>query len=314
MEGVVAQEQRRTLAALRVLISVAQADGNFSSDEKDQIKKLFVGKEDLFDQALHGDIDMEAELTVIGDDEAYRRRLYRAAYAVVYADGRASTDEVAALRKICADEGETTLVAQVLGETMDTLRFGSILPVADPVRRRSEIMMDTSKYAVLSGVVGALPVPIFSDALVVTFQTKLVVDIGNYWGQEMDSKGAVTLLGSLGLGVGIRVALNTLAKLVPGWGSAVGGATSFASTFAVGEVANAWFASGQTMEKDAITTLFKDAKSRGNTLFEEKKSTIMDERQKMGSTLKKVGQDLGKGNLSVNAASEAIEAAYDGQA
>ena len=55
---------------------------------------------------------MEAELNVIGDDEEYRRRLYRAAYAVVYADGRASTDEVAALRKICADEGETTLVAR----------------------------------------------------------------------------------------------------------------------------------------------------------------------------------------------------------
>ena len=309
-----AQEQRRTLAALRVLISVAQSDGNFSSSEKDQIKKLFAEKEHLFDQALDGAIDIDAELNVIGDDEEYRRKLYRAAYAVVYADGRASTSEVAALRKICADEGEKTLVAQVLGETMDTLRIGTILPVADPVRRRSEIMMDTTKYAVLSGVVGALPVPIFSDALVVTFQTKLVVDIGNYWGQEMDGKGAVTLLGSLGMGVGIRVALNTLAKLVPGWGSAVGGATSFASTFAVGEVANAWFASGQTMEKDDISQLFKDAKSRGSKLFEEKKSTILEERQKMGQTLKQVGQDLGKGSLSINAASEAIEAAYEDRA
>ena len=50
-----AQEQRRTLAALRVLISVAQADGKFTSSEKEQIKKLFVGKEELFDEALSGD-------------------------------------------------------------------------------------------------------------------------------------------------------------------------------------------------------------------------------------------------------------------
>ena len=121
-------------------------------------------------------------------------------------------------------------------------------------------------------------------------------------------------MASLGVSVGLRVAVNALAMLVPGWGSAFGAATSFASTFAIGEAANAWFKSGKDMPADALQQVFKNARVTGKKRYVEHESTIASKRSLVDETLNQLGDQLGTGEMSLAEASDMLDEAYDGSA
>lgn len=303
---------RKTLAGLRCLVAVAKADGVLDATERAEIAGAFSGHIDALDQVLSSSIDLEAEIAVLADDDAYRRRVYRAAFAVAYADGKATMDEVNALKKIYPDEAESTLFGQVLGEARDTLAPVGILPIADPVARHTEILEDTFKYAVLSAVVGANPFPgiaVLTDLMVVGFQVKLVRDIGQYWGHDLDASSAKSLIGTIAGGAGLRIAVNNLMKFVPGWGSAFGAATSFASTFAVGQVAEAYFESGRSLDPNAMKDLFEKAKADGRSAYEARKSEIDTVSQTMGGELASLRDKLAAGEMSVDEATAHVDQA-----
>ena len=137
------------------------------------------------------------------------------------------------------------------------------------------------------------------------------MDIGRYWGHQVDRAEAMSLMTSVGVSVGLRLAVNALAKLVPGWGSAFGAATSFASTFAIGEAANAWFKSGKEMSGDELQSVFQNARLAGRAHYDEHKSTIDGKRSMVSDTLNQLGDQLGTGEMSVTRASDLLDAAYD---
>src|SRR6476659_6355828 len=96
----------------------------------------------------------------------------------------------------------------------------------------------------------------------------MVRDIGQYWGHPLDRSAAKTMLYGMGLGTGARLAVNNLAKLLPGWGSAVGATTSFASTFALGKVIDKMFASGKGPdESDRLRAEFKTAEQEARGVY-----------------------------------------------
>ncbi|MFT4623319.1 MAG: hypothetical protein ACI8PZ_001975 [Myxococcota bacterium] len=303
---------RKTLAGLRCLVAVAKADGSFDASERAEIAVAFAGHEDVLDQVVGTPIDLDAEIAALSDDDGFRRQVYRAAFAVAYADGKATMDEVNTLKRIYPDGGEDSLLSQVLGEARDTLAPMGILPVADPVQRDAEILEDTFKYAVLSAVVGANPFPgvaVLTDLMVVGFQVKLVRDIGQYWGHELDGSSAKSLIGTIAGGAGLRIAVNNLMKFVPGWGSAFGAATSFASTFAVGQVANAYFESGRSLDPDAMKNLFEKAKNEGRQSYQERQADIDAATVTYEGDLAALREKLVAGELSVDEATASIDQA-----
>ena len=273
-----AHSDREVLAGVRLLVCVARADGRLTDHElaalEGAVQALPAGTRGAtLEELLAADIHFDAELVQLRSPEA-RKSVYDAALVLANADGAASPQELAMLERLQPLEGEATLVGQLVGETRDTL-FPTRLPTMhDPRQREVEVQEDTLKYAILCAGLGAMPVPgaaIFTDLAVVALQVKLVRDIGCYWGHSLDASAARTLLGGMAGSVGLRIAVNNVARLIPGWGSVLGAATSFGTTVAVGRAANAWFSSGAALSPDELRRSYEAGVAEGRSAFVQQK-------------------------------------------
>jgi uncharacterized protein (DUF697 family) len=205
------------------------------------------------------------------------------------------------LKKIVPNSGERTLLGQVFGETIDTLVPGRIVAEADPVKRDHEILEDIAKYSILAAVAGAMPVPglgIIADVAVIGLQAKMVHDIGQYWGHTLDMPAIRAFMGSVVGSAGMRIAVNNLARFVPGWGSAFGAATSFGTTFALGKVAERYFASGRKLDQDELRSLFEGAKYEAQERFDTEEVRIEAARAEHGETLATLNEKLAHGEIT----------------
>ncbi|HVK73372.1 MAG TPA: DUF533 domain-containing protein [Kofleriaceae bacterium] len=269
-------------ACLRALVAVAKADGTITAEERESLAAALDTLPDAgeLQPFLDEKIDFDKVLAEVTSAEA-RDQLWLSAYSMIHADGTATPSEQALLDKLRAtfgiDDAKVTSTKRLLDEAKDTLLPSNIEPIADAARRGKEIDQDVLKYSVMSAVLGAFPVPgiaIATDLAIVALQVKLVRDIGQYWGHKVDKEAAKTLLAGLGLGTGARIAVSNLAKLVPVWGSAFGATSAFATTWALGRIANRYFEAGA---KDDVGQLKKDLKAMqkvGKEAYAQQKATI----------------------------------------
>ncbi len=289
---------RKSLARFRILVAIAQADGTLAPEEEQVLRGALGSKSDLLADLLAEDIDFAAECAVL--DAAERRDVYHTAYHMAYADGHAQTFEVSLLKQLVPNQGEGSLVGEVFGEMADTIMPGRILPEPDPAKREQEILEDIIKYSVLAGVAGLTPVPgvaIVADLAVVALQAKLVQDIGLYWGHELDARAIQGFLGAAMGSIGLRIAVNNLARFVPGWGMAFAGASSFASTWAIGIAADKWFAAGREMNEEELGNLFKKAQEQGRKEYEARKSAVSAAQKVHGAELEALNAQLAAGEI-----------------
>jgi uncharacterized protein (DUF697 family) len=290
---------RKSLASFRVLVGVARADGKLEESEIAALKSALGDRADLLDALLHENVDLDHEIGLLSDDE--RDRVYQSAFALAHADRRASTFEVALLRKISPNRGEDSLLGQVFGETLDTLVPGRIQAEADPAKRDAEITEDIVKYSVLAAVAGAVPVPgvaIVADVAVIALQGKMVSDIGEYFGHKMDGPAVRAFLTSVAGSVLMRIAANNLARFVPGFGSAFGAATSFVTTFAIGRVAQQYFTGGGEIDETALRSLYEAAKAEGKNRFHAEKERIDTAEVRHGKAIAELNEKLATGQVS----------------
>lgn len=96
-------------------------------------------------------------------------------------------------------------------------------------------------YAVAAGGAGLVPIPLVDIPLVLGIQAKMFHAIASIYHQEFDRQQIGEILGTLGLGYLARLGGRELLKLIPGWGSAVVGLYSGASTYALGLTLCAYF-------------------------------------------------------------------------
>lgn len=292
---------RVTLAGFRLLAAVARADGVVQDGERAALLDA-LGSEhaDLVDELLTQPIDVEAEVALL-PDEGTRAQVYRSAFALAYVDDHMAHDEVGILEKIWPEHPEDNLLMEVLGEVKDTLLPSNIMPVADPALRAAEIDHDILKYSIMAGVVGATPIPvlgILADIAVVGIQLKLTRDIGQYWGHDMDSAAARSLAGAAVGGTTMRFAVNNLARFLPGLGVVVAATSSFASTFALGKVVEAYFAAGRSLSEDDMRDLFKKAKAEGKAAYASHAATIDRTRQTAGPEIEKLAAAAAEKEIS----------------
>lgn len=290
---------RQSLASFRVLVAVARADGTLTDEEQQALKASLGRHSDILPGLLAEDTDVDAELAQLTPEA--RKALYQSAFALSYADGNASVQEVNLLKRIVPNDGERSLLGQVFGETLDTVVPGRIVAEADPAKREMEILEDTIKYSVLAAVAGAMPVPgvaIVADLAVIGLQAKLVHDIGQYWGHQMDMAAIRAFLGTVAGSAGLRIAVNNLARFVPGWGSAFGAATSFATTFAIGRVASRYFEAGRGLDEAELRSLFEQARGEGRSVFDTQEQRIAAARAQHGQRLAELNEQLASGRLS----------------
>ena len=105
--------------------------------------------------------------------------------------------------------------------------------------------------AAVAAAVGAQPIPLADLPILAGIQSSMVAGIIYISGGEMNLRSALKFLASLGVTLGVAIALREVArgaaKLVPGFGYAVSGGVAAAGTFAIGRAAQAFFIDGLTL-------------------------------------------------------------------
>jgi uncharacterized protein (DUF697 family)/uncharacterized membrane protein YebE (DUF533 family) len=297
-----------SLACLRVLVAMAQTDGVLHESERVALEAAFaelpLPAGTTLEQLWAERRDFAALLSQV-KTPAVRERLYQSACAVARADGGVDAEEeqLLAAMQLAFEIApqQLSLIERLFSEAKDTLLLSNIAAIADPDLRAAAIAEDITKYSVISAVLGAFPVPglaIAADLAVVAVQVKLLRDIGQYYGFELDQSSARELLTGLGLGTGVRIAVSNIAKLVPLWGSAFGAATAFGSTWALGRIAVRYFDSGMSSDLGQLRAELRAAQGEAKQVYEQQRDAIAAKAEQHRVLLEQLGADLESGRIT----------------
>jgi uncharacterized protein (DUF697 family) len=299
--------EKESLASLKLLVCMAKADGSLDPAERAVIEDTLRGAKlpGLTTQALlDGNYDADAVLRDITSQEG-KDAAFSSSFALAYADRHCHPTEQALLDKIerafVVPKEKKGIFSRLFSEAKDTVSLSSIKPVADPKARQKEIGEDVMKYSVLSGVLGLNPIPIASiatDLAVVGIQAKMFRDIGQYWGRETGKDTVKQVMGGLGVGTVARIAVNNLLKFIPGVGSVVAASTNFASTWALGKVANQYWESGGKADMKMLKELFVKSREEGKSEYEKHKAEIAAKERANKAALDALASEYKSGKLT----------------
>ncbi|MBS2020588.1 MAG: TerB family tellurite resistance protein [Deltaproteobacteria bacterium] len=301
--------ENEAVASLKILAAIARADGSVHNDERRSLAAALDNLElttpvKIEELLADGSIDVQAELAKLESEEA-REQIYRSAFFMAHADGTCTKEEQAILDLVAretqiSDEARQSL-SRIFTPPRTSLAPTKLTKVDDAEQRAQSVKSRITRYAVLTAVLGAFPIPgvaIVTDLAVVALQLKMVRDIGRLWGHDVDRNAAKSMLYTMGLGTGARLAVNNLAKLLPGWGSAIGATTSFASTFALGRVIEKFFAADAKVDLASLKPEFDAAHKEGKAAYKEQKEEIARQEIESKRTLDLLTEDVKKGIIT----------------
>lgn len=168
--------------------------------------------------------------------------------------------------------------------------YSTVAPVPEirPVQKDEEVNAMVLKYAVLNGGLELLPQSLASMAIV-PIQMKMVYRVGGHYGYQLDQGHIRELLAVVGVGMTSQVIEGYARKLVGGFvkkatgkkgkkkkkgekfakvaGAATGAVMSFASTYALGQVAKTYYAGGRQLEPNSLKNIFSEQVAQGKALY-----------------------------------------------
>ncbi|MBK9518376.1 MAG: TerB family tellurite resistance protein [Anaeromyxobacter sp.] len=143
--------------------------------------------------------------------------------------------------------------------------------------------------AILNGALELLPQSLATLAII-PLQMRLVYRLGQAHGYELDAGHVKDFLATAGVGlasqyveqVGRKLVGGLLGRLAGGLlgglaGAATGSAVSFASTYALGQVAKRYYASGRTLTADAVRQAFQATLADGRALQQRYTGAIQEQ-------------------------------------
>ena len=274
-----------SIAGLRLLVCMAKADGVLHDKERAILEATF---EDL---DLPAGIDLQwvldepiALATVLGQitsDEA-KDASYAAVYALACTDGDCSAEERELLERIRVGLGIDATQDDYLAQLFTPKHQRPDLEAkaaASAAERDANVRSETRKCAIVSALLGAFPFPglsVATDLLTAALQVGLARDIAKLWGHQLDQQSAKGILAGFGVGTGARIAVSNLLKVFPGWGSAFGAASAYASSYAVGRVMNRYYESGRGLDPAELKREYKAAKDEGKRAYEDDADAIAE--------------------------------------
>lgn len=284
---------REALASIALL--AAFADGQKQEAERAQLKALFESIEadaspHVYQRVLLGQTTVEAEAEKLSTP-ALRTFAYEMAVGVCDADGVASAEEQAFLGGLRSALGLEEAVAAPITAQGESLAHLADLPPVAPVavapsetptsREPAGVDSVILKYAVLCGGLELLPQTLASMA-VVPLQAKLVHSVGQQYGYALDKGHVRELLAVMGVGMTSQVMESYARKF---FGKAVkktlgkkmgkvakkatGPLLAFATTFAIGQVAKRYYASGRTLSNVNLKSIYQENVTKGQQLYSQ---------------------------------------------
>lgn len=288
-------DQKEQHAVMTIALLAAFADGRNEERERVELRRVAEALETSNVPALVQDVllrraSVAGSVAALTTPEA-RRLAYELAVGVCDADGLRNEAET----RFLADLGQRLGLDQpAMAETAVDADDLATMPLAaatapPPVPAGAVVVATASLPAaeldrmilnasILNGALELLPQSIASMAII-PLQMKLVYRIGQAYGTEVDKAQVRDLLATLGVGltgqyleqIGRRLIGGLFGKVAGGWaGALAGGATgvafSFATTYAIGEVARRYYAGGREMSVDLLKRTFGELLSQGRAL------------------------------------------------
>ena len=289
-------DQKEQQAVMTIALLAAFADGRNEDREREELRHVAeaLGTSNvpaLVQEVLLKRVSVSDAAAALTTPDA-RRLAYELAVGVCEADGLRNDAETRFLADLGARLGldqptmvETAVDADELA-TMPLPAVGATTGIATP----GEVVASTPSVppaeldkmilnaSILNGALELLPQSIASMAII-PLQMKLVYRIGKAHGVEADKMQIRDLLATLGVGltgqyleqIGRKLIGGLLGTVAGGMAGslargATGAAFSFATTYAIGEVARRYYAGGRVMSSDLLKRAFSDLLSQGKAI------------------------------------------------
>jgi uncharacterized protein (DUF697 family)/tellurite resistance protein len=280
-------------ALVTLALMAAFADGGKSDVERSEVKRITESLDggDLSTSALYQRVllrqatpaDAVAPLTA----HETRQLAYEMAVYVCEADDALNEAEqrfLAELRRELKLDDQATAAFQQQADalTQAPLVTSTAAATAPPPPQTAsaadaEVDRMVLNYSILNGALELLPESLATMAIV-PVQMKMVYRIGKRYGYDLDRRHITELLGAAGVGLTSQVVEGFARKLLGGLlGKVAGGlgrragnqlassAMSFASTYALGQMAQRYYAGGRSLSalqlKELFTSLTEQARS-----------------------------------------------------
>ena len=292
-------------AILTISLLAAFADGATDDRERQEIRRVaesLAGESGNAELAtLYQDVLLKrtdlAKAAATLTDPAHKQLAYEMAVCVCDADGVASPAEQQFLRELHEalhlDAGQA---AQVVRDA-DTL---AAAPLAAGHATSSMADADMDKYilnhAIANGAIELLPQSLATMAII-PLQMKLVYRIGQSYGYEMDKGHIKEFIATAGVGltsqyveqVGRKLLGGLLGVVAGGLGRglgsvAAGAAFSFATTYALGQLAKRYYAGGRQMNTALLQQTYQSLLSQAKQLQGQYAGDIQQKARSLDAT------------------------------
>jgi len=269
-------------AILTIALLSAFTDGTKTQTERVEVKRIAeslrsaeVNMAELYQAVLLGRVTM-AEAARALDTPESRQLAYELAVCVADADGRQNEAEarfLAELRSALALDAGAAQAFSAQAESVAAAPLEKATAVEPPyaaTQAPSEMDRMILNYAILNGALELLPESLASMAII-PLQMKMVYRVGKSHGFELDRGHVKDLLATMGLGLTSQyleqVGAKLVGKLFRGIGGrvlggiasqAVSSGFSFATTYALGQVARRYYSGGRTLSGEALKAVFAE--------------------------------------------------------
>jgi uncharacterized protein (DUF697 family) len=280
-------------AIFTVCLMAAFADGDKSDLERAEVKRVAesfpaadLNTRALYQRVLLRQITLANAVAPLATTES-RQLAYEMAVCVCEADDTLNDPEksfLAELRQQLDLQNQTTAAFHQQADAL------AVAPLAEPAAAPAspppvptgnvtdaEVDSMVLNYSILNGALELLPESLATMAIV-PLQLRMVYRIGKCHGYDLDRGHITELLGAAGVGLTSQVVEGFARKLIGGLlGKVSGGlgrgvgnqlassAMSFASTYALGQVAQRYYAGGRQLSalqlKELFTSLVEKARS-----------------------------------------------------
>lgn len=281
---------------LGICLMAAFADGNHGDEERDEMQRVaaLLGGDEKENAAMLQDvlfkrITLDALCSPLAG-QPVAEQVYEMASAVCGADKRLAPEEQAFLAEL---RGKLGLSGEASVVTEDIMNPGPAVLASETAAIKQETSNDAERmilnYAILNGALELLPQSLATMA-VIPMQIKMVYRIGQTHGVELDTARIKELAAAAGLGLTSQVLEGYARRLLKGvlgkksmvgkiGGQTTSSAFAFASTYALGHVAQAYYGGGRQMTKEQMKTLFDSVSGRARGLYETYLPQIQDKAQ-----------------------------------
>jgi uncharacterized protein (DUF697 family)/tellurite resistance protein len=292
-------EQGQAIAS--VCLFAAFADGGQSDAERAKIRDVIEGWgipgfTEATRRVLLKETTLEAQAALLTTEEL-RSLAWEAALTVCDSDGATSPAERAFLDSLAtslrrpldlahrdieqANQLATPALPAPVATTQAPPHPPSDIrhPASAPDPRLAEADSSILKYAITTAAIELLPDGI-STIAIIPLQTKMVHGIGSTFGYSLSASSIKELLATVGVGVTGQVLegyarkllgklggslLGGMGKTAANWGT--GPIMTFATTYAMGQVAKQYYAGGRTLSAISLKALFSQQTEQAKSLY-----------------------------------------------